>query len=172
MDDKTQQFHLSVPGWKCNTCGQFITEVVEGWVEWLSSEDEQGNTKQRGLRLVHRLGTKPDESRDCQYDPQHEFRNDRSIVEGLSLERFVGADGLMLLLSLIAQSELPRDEILELTKRVQIPGYEQVREIYQAEISEGLLETSIGEGFYLQSEIGLLLRWANLGRHWTEQKAS
>lgn len=162
---------MVVPGWKCTACGQFITGVEDGWVEWLSNEDEQGSPRLSGLRLVHRKG-RASQGSSCQYDPQREFRNDRSIVEGLPLDRFIGSDGLMLLLSLIAQSELPQEEVLELTKRVQIPGYEQVRQIYQTEISEGLLETSIGKGFFLQSEIGLLLRWASFGTYWTRQKAS
>jgi hypothetical protein len=162
---------MVVPGWKCTACGEFITGVEDGWVEWLSNEDEQGSTRLSGLRLVHRKHG-ANQPWGCQYDPQREFRNDRSLVEGLPLERFVGSDGLMLLLSLIAQSELPQEEVLELTKRVQIPGYEQVRQIYQAEIAGGLLETSIGTGFFLQSEIGLLLQWASLGKYWTGQKAS
>jgi hypothetical protein len=144
-------------------------KVEDGWVEWLSNEDDSGLTKQRGLRLVHRQRTT---EQGCRYDSPHEFRNDHSIVEGLPLERFIGADGLMLLLSLIAESQLPQDEVLELTKRVQIPGYEQVREIYKTEIAEGSLETSIGDGFYLQSEIVLLLRWASVGAHWTAERAS
>jgi hypothetical protein len=172
MAEARHSFQVPVSGWRCGSCGKPVTHIEDGWVEWVSNEDERGDTKQRGLRLVHRKSSRSGEGWGCQYDPQREFRNDRSLVEGLPLERFVGADGLMLLLSLIAQSELPQEEVLELTKRVQIPGYEQVREIYQAEISAGLLETSIGQGFYLQSEITLLLRWATLGKHWADQKAS
>jgi hypothetical protein len=83
---------------------------------------------------------------------------DQSIVEGLSLERFVGSDGLMLLLSFFGAGEMPKDDLLELAKRVQIPGYEQARELFPEAIQTGVLEPSIGDGYYLQSEIRTLLR--------------
>ena len=49
--------------------------------------------------------------------------------EGLALDRFAGPDGLMLLLSMIAERELPLQELIELAKRVQIPGYEAAYEL-------------------------------------------
>jgi hypothetical protein len=136
--------------------------IEDGWVEWLAGEDEHGNTRSRGLRLVHALPASPKDpgGQGCQYDARHEFRSDQSVVEGLSLERFVGPDGLMMLLSLIAADELPRDELLELAKRVQIPGYEQARELFPLAIAEGMMEPSIGTGYYLQSEIRSVLRWS------------
>jgi hypothetical protein len=39
-------------------------------------------------------------------------------VEGLPLERFVGPDGLMLLLSFIATGDMATNEVMELAKRV------------------------------------------------------
>jgi len=72
----------------------------------------------------------------------------------------MGPDGLMLLLSLIACREMPEEEVLELAKRVQIPGYEQARDLFPEAIAEGVVEPSIGEGYYLQGEIQTLLRWA------------
>ena len=106
-------------GWKCDLCGELITSVEDGWVEWLAAEGRRGTTL-RGLRLVHRE-TKPgnSEAHSCRYDSRIEFRNDKSLVEGLPLERFVGPDGLMLLLSFLSTGELPKEDILELTKRVQ-----------------------------------------------------
>jgi hypothetical protein len=151
-----------VMGWRCATCGEPITRVADGWVEWLAGEDDQGNASSKGLRLVHILAASPRASQGhgCQYDERQEFKNDQSVVEGLSLERFVGPDGLMLLLSLLAADELPRDELLELAKRVQIPGYEQARHLFPQAIADGLIEPSIGVGYYLQSEIQSLLTWA------------
>jgi hypothetical protein len=98
--------------------------------------------------------------RRCRYDDRMEFQRDRSIVEGLPLERFVGADGLMMLLSLIAQNEMPTSQVLELAKRVQIPGYEQARDLFHKAIDHGMIAPSIGEGFYMQSEIRELLACA------------
>ena len=145
-------------GWKCSSCGELITSIEDGWVEWLATENKRG-TLLRDLRLVHGK-TKPGNSRShsCRYDPRIEFRNHKSVLEGLPLERFVGPDGLMLLLSFFAGGEMPQNDVLELTKRVQVPGYEQARELLEA-IGKEMFTPSIGEGYYLQSEIRTLLRW-------------
>ncbi|HEV7396270.1 MAG TPA: hypothetical protein VGN86_07140 [Pyrinomonadaceae bacterium] len=163
--------HPSV-GWKCSTCGKLIIRIADGWVEWLASEDEYGTARLKGLRLVHRLGAGGSQRGPCQYDERREFHRDQSIVEGLPLERFVGADGLMLLLSLIAQSEMPRAEVLELAKRVQIPGYEQTRDLFHQAIGVGIVAPLIGEGFYMQSEIQELLRWVMGEVHFSSQPQS
>ncbi|HZP64641.1 MAG TPA: hypothetical protein VFB28_14600 [Terriglobales bacterium] len=128
-------------------------------MEWLAGEDERANTKIKGLHLVHdhQASPRPQKEHGCQYDERREFRTDRSIVEGLSLERFVGPDGLMLLLSFLAAGEMPKDAVLELTKRVQIPGYEQTRELFDAAIHNGVVKPSISTGYYLQWEIQALL---------------
>lgn len=142
-------------GWRCISCGDLITSIEEGWVEWLVTEDGYGKSRVSGLRLVHNV---------CRYDPRREFRANKNLVEGLPLERFVGADGLMLLLSLIAQGDMPRAELLELIKRLHIPGYEQTREFFADAIHGGAVAPLIGEGFYTQSEIREMLNWASTSR--------
>jgi len=129
--------------------------------EWLASEDERGE-RLKSLRLVHRLSRSAGPNGpNCRYDSVWKFRNDRSIVEGLSLERFVGSDGLMLLLSFLASGEMPCGDVLELAKRVQVPGYEQARELFSEAIGMGIFSPAIGEGYYMQSEIWELLGWAS-----------
>ena len=132
-------------GWQCASCARLITTVTDGWVEWLASEDDNGATILGGLRLVHR--------ESCRYDARTVFRNRRSVVEGLSLERFVGPDGLILLLSLLAAGELPTAEVIELVKRVQIPGYELAGNLVGQGSLPQLLPPSLGHGCYLQAEI-------------------
>jgi hypothetical protein len=73
----------------------------------------------------------------CRYDARRQFRRDRSIVEGLPLERFVGPDGLMLLLSFIAAGAMPIADIVELARRVQIPGHELARDLLR-EVTHGV----------------------------------
>jgi len=141
-------------GWHCACCARLITSISSGWVEWLASEDDQGATILSGLRLVHRDS--------CRYDPRKVFRTGRSVVEGLSLERFVGTDGLILLLSLIAEGELPTAELIEIAKRVQIPGYELARNLIGQRNLPHVLPSSLGHGCYLQSEILELIRRAML----------
>jgi hypothetical protein len=171
MRSGTKNVRRGAAGWRCIACGGLITRIEDGWVEWLAAEDSRGTTTLKGLRLVHgpvgRSGA-PGEC-GCRYDGRREFRNDRSIAEGLPLERFVGADGLMLLLAFLAADELPRNDVLELAKRVQIPGYEQTRELFQDAIAREAITPMIRDQYYLQSEIQALLRWAASGiRSWEE----
>ena len=73
-------------GWRCGSCGQLITSIGDGWVEWLALEDVSGASVLRGVRLVHSgtaRGRAPDYS--CRYDYRKEFRNNAGIVEGLAL---------------------------------------------------------------------------------------
>ena len=148
-----------------------MSDLQAGWVEWLAAEDARGNPKVSGLRLVHRRNRSPrgQELCGCRYDPRDEFRKNRGIVEGLALDRFAGPDGLMLLLSMIAEHELPAREVIELAKRVQIPGYEAVHELVHDAVSEGVIAPSISSGFYLQCEIWDVLKWA---KYRTSAKAS
>jgi hypothetical protein len=152
-------------GWRCDRCGEPVSDLQAGWVEWLAAEDTKGKPKISGLRLVHRRHTSPRsrEPNGCQYNPLDEFRKNRGIVEGLALDRFAGPDGLMLLLSMIADRELPAQELIELAKRVQIPGYEAVHELVHDAVSEGVIAPSISSGFYLQCEIWEVLKWAKYG---------
>lgn len=131
-------------------------------MEWLAAEDTRGKPRVGGLRLVHRrnVGTSSLEPNGCRYNPRDEFRKNRTIVEGLGLDRFAGSDGLMLLLSMIAERELPLQELIELTKRVQIPGYELAYELFHDGVSEGVIAPCISSGFYLQCEIWDVVRWA------------
>ena len=149
-------------GWRCDSCGELMSDLQAGWVEWVAAEDTKGKPKVSGLRLVHRRNTSPRQSEPygCRYNPRNEFRKNRGIVEGLALDRFAGPDGLMLLFSMIAERELPAPELIELAKRVQIPGYEAVYELVRDAVGEGVIAPSISTGFYLQCEIRDVLKWA------------
>jgi len=149
-------------GWRCDSCGELVSDVQAGWVEWVATEEINGKPEAGGLRLVHHRNSSPrgQESHACQYNPRDEFRKNLGIVEGLPLDRFLGPDGLILLLSMIAEGELPVQELIEFAKRVQIPGYEAVYEMVDDAVSEGVIAPCISRGFYLQCEIWDVLQWA------------
>ncbi len=149
-------------GWRCDSCGELVSDLMAGWVEWVAAEDARGKPKVSGLRLVHRRNTSPRwrEPYGCQYNSRDEFKKNRGIVEGLALDRFAGPDGLMLLLSMIVERELPLQELVELAKRVQIPGYEAAYELVHDAVSKGVIAPCISSGFYLQCEIWDVLKWA------------
>ena len=141
-------------GWRCDSCGELITTIEGGWVEWLASESDRGKEVLSGLRLVHR-GPIPHSGQalGCRYDPLRKFRKRKTIVEGLPFERFIGPDGLMMLFSFLAAGSLPAEEILELAKRAQIPGYELARSALQESTFSNVVARFLGHRCYLQSEI-------------------
>lgn len=147
---KVQEFN----GWCCDSCGALITSIEGGWVKWLASESDRGEEVLNGLQLVHRGSIRPNRRRrGCRYDAQKVFRNGKTIVEGLPLERFVGPDGLMMLFSFLAAESISRTEILELAKRVHVPGYELARSLLQESTCSKMVTHYLGYGCYLQSEI-------------------
>ena len=116
--------------------------------------ERSGEEVLSGLRLVHRGSIPPNGQRQAyRYDSLKEFRNGKTIVEGPPLERFVGPDGLMMLFSFLAAGNLPKVQVLELPKRIQIPGYEVARTLLQGPICSGLVAPVLGQGYYLKSEI-------------------
>lgn len=148
-------------GWRCDSCNQRITSIEDGWVEWLAAENKRGGNILSGLRLVHRrTDRRGQDEHTCRYDPRKVFGRHKSVVEGIALESVVGPDGLMLLLSFLASREFPRPEVLELAKRVQVPGYETARTFIEEANASKVVTPFLGEGYYLQSEIDELLSWA------------
>jgi hypothetical protein len=152
-------------GWECDICGAPITSAEDGWVEWLA-DVEGGVTQLAGVNLVHRSASQTGSAtgNGCQYDARLQFHLYNKIVEGLPLARFLGPDGLMFLLSLLFTGEIPLSDFMELTKRVQIPGYERIRPILPRAERDGIITPSIGSGFYLQGEIRTVLTWAGTTR--------
>jgi hypothetical protein len=58
---------------------------------------------------------------------------------------------------LIAVGDAPMWEVVELAKRVQVPGYELAHDRLRDAVAGGRVTPAIGDGFYLQSEIRAVL---------------
>ncbi|WPB74584.1 hypothetical protein KYC5002_36940 [Archangium violaceum] len=145
--------------WRCDTCGQKIKSAKDGWVEWLHFfPATSSGPKGRGLRLVHNGGTSPRGISGCQYGKG--ARNPNEMVNDLQLEEFLGADGLMHLLELIYDQKVPTEEVLEMIKRLHIPGYEEARLHFKSAISAGEYEPNTAPGFPFQSQIAGVLEFA------------
>ena len=143
----------------CDTCKQPIQEIEDGWVEWLvEARDEHGVRHGKGLRLVHHRPASPRRSTyGCQYLDSDQRGG--LILEDLALANFLGTDGLMLLLSMLADGDVTQEEFLEMAKRFHIPGYEQARPHFQEAINEGVIEPNLPEGYYWQREIKEVLEF-------------
>lgn len=141
-------------GWKCDTCGEAIETVETGWVEWKVDTSGSAPYRKHGFRLVHHgiPGKK------CLY-------NERQFPEGtqvgdLPLESFVGEEGLMTLLMFMSDHPESLDEIIEMTKRIHIEGYDEARAHFSAAIHEGVFEPNTKPNFYWPSDIAATLNWA------------
>ena len=135
--------------WICDSCEKPIIDPEHGWVEWLGSQQELG----RGLRLVHKKPYSPRAPDGlCRYD-------DDACASSLELTDLLGPDGLMQLLEFLAEETISKEEVLEMIKRLHIPGYEHARLHFDAAITEGVFESNTAAGYYSQEEINAVLEW-------------
>ena len=146
--------------WICDSCGEKIADVEHGWVEWLVRKEDEKRVG-RALRLVHHCSARDPLNGKCQYKEAEEFHKDKSTIGDLPLKNLVGADGLMELLSMLAEGELAKEEVLEMIKRLHVPGYEQARHHFDDAISYGVIEPNTLPGYYSTREIAKTLEFIN-----------
>ncbi|UKE51664.1 hypothetical protein KCU57_04890 [Xanthomonas translucens] len=152
------------PPWTCDQCGKPIISVEDGWVEWLngSSAEQWAGTLHR-LRLVHYRPASPyaDRKNACYHDEDQWFAAKRYTVADLPLSSFVGPDGLITLLSFLADKRFSEEnEVLELIKRLHVPNYEAARHHFEAAIANGVFEPRSAPSYYDQEEMRAVLNWA------------
>ena len=145
--------------WICDSCRQPITKVEHGWVEWLTRR-EGGKEIGRGLRLVHHCTAHDPLNGRCQYNSRAEYERDHSGLSDLPLTSFVGPDGLIKLLSLIANEEVPTHQVLEMIKRLHVPGYEQARFYFEDAIADGVFEPNTRRDYYSLCQINAVLEYS------------
>lgn len=140
--------------WVCDKCGGRINSERDGWVEWLNVPQSNSEWAARGLRLVHHTQASPlRDDGGCQYDEKREFQNGRATVADDSLEDYLGPDGLMQLLAMLSEGQLPKSEVIEMIQRLHIPGYEEARRYMPRAIAEGSVEPNLPKGFHWQSDL-------------------
>jgi len=144
--------------WTCDSCGEKIVNVEHGWVEWLVRKEGEKRVG-GGLRLVHHCSAHDPLSGRCQYKEVEQFSKDRATLLDLPLKNFVGADGLMELLSMLASGEIAKEEVLEMIKRLHVPGYEQARHHFDEAISNGVFEPNTAPGYYSTKDIAKTLEF-------------
>ncbi len=140
--------------WWCDRCFRPVHRVEDGWVQWLSI-GRYPNIKAKDLQLVHVKGASPLTESDtgCYFDQRAIFQRTGYITEDLPLRNFVGPDGLMMLLRLLEEGELPKEEVLEMIKRLHIPGYERARHCFEEAIAAGAFEPNTQPGYHYQYQI-------------------
>lgn len=147
--------------WVCNKCGSLIRCAQEGFLTWVAYDGENGEQKRGDIHIVHHYTASPLRNvhrLGCYFEisKAHELSNGRQQDDYLA--SFLGPDGLMQLLALLYDGRLPVNEVLEIIKRLHIPGYEEARPYFIRALEEELIEPFLSNGFYRQSEIDTVLR--------------
>ncbi|MEA2118796.1 hypothetical protein [Halovibrio sp. HP20-50] len=147
--------------WTCDVCGGPIKGVEDGWVEWLSGND---GDKDRSLRLVHNRPSSP-RANGCQYDGTLEYRKSGSTVADRDLGFFSSQDGLMQLLEFISLDRFAeKEEVLQMIKRLHVPGYEKAYRHLDHAVQEGVFEPDGPRNYPDQYQIKLTNEWLDSQR--------
>ncbi len=136
--------------WTCDNCFMPIESVEDGWVEW-QHHVGRNDYREGTLRLVHH-------KLSCKYDHRAVFAETEHIIQDLPLAPFVEADGLMLLLRLLEEGK-PQTEVVEMIKRLHIPGYERARHFFKEAIAAEAFEPNTQLGYHYQYQIEATLRY-------------
>ena len=147
--------------WTCDVCGGPIKSVEDGWVEWLSGNEGEKDT---GLRLVHNRPSSP-RANGCQYDGTLEYRRSGRTVADLDLATFSSPDGLMQLLEFLSRDEFAyKEEVLQMIKRLHVPGYEKAHRHLDRAVQEGVYEPNGPRYYPFQYQIQLTNEWLDSQR--------
>ena len=140
--------------WICDKGGKKIESVKDGWVEWLiPTKNNIPETHNKGMRIVH--------ATNCLYT-DWECDKENAIPGDDSLENFYGPDGLMNLLQFVSDDMFEnKEEVLEIIKRIHIPGYEYARNFIDAAISEGVYEPNTKENYCSQNDIRKIIDFSS-----------
>ena len=140
--------------WYCDTCGEKIENANEGWLEWISYDDAKGNRKGRNLRIVHH-----GRSQRCMFDKDVEYKRDKGITSDGHLDWYLGPDGMMKLLAMASEAQIPTEEVLSVIKRIHVPAYETAFRHFERAIAEGVFEPNTKPDYYHMSDIKAVNAW-------------
>jgi hypothetical protein len=148
--------------WFCDECGGEILKPEDGWVEWQTWNKERRSSS--GLRLVHHLTASPkkDDGDGCYYRRDALYKQTGASVSDMHMQKFLGPDGLMLLLSM-SEDGMPARETAAMVMRLHLPGYEAARGHFGKAVADGVIEPNLPKGFYWQYEIAKVLDWVAKG---------
>lgn len=151
--DDGAAIELSIGPWYCDTCGEIIDGAENGMLQWLTHSDADRRVG-RDLRIVHHFPASPrGGTNGCYPDEHHELKVDRSTLSDHHLESVLGPDGLVILLSLIEDGELPAREVNRVIMRLFVPGYERARRYFQKAVSTGVVDVNLPEDYFFQYQL-------------------
>ena len=159
--DDGSAIQLKIGPWSCDECGQLIERAEDGMLQWLVRTVEDRHVG-RDLRIVHHLPASPRRPKGCYADQQRALELDGSVLADGHLDSYLGPDGLVSLLSMIEDAELPASDVNKVIMRLFVPGYEQARRYFDRAVSTGLVSRLRLPGYLYQGELRTIV--ANIHR--------
>jgi hypothetical protein len=95
----------------------------------------------------------------CEFDLRLGLFKAEGTIDKQQLSEFLGPDGLMRLLSFIAEGNFPVAEVLTMIKRLHVPGFEVARDYFGAAASEGIIRLGTPDAYHDQGDINAVLQW-------------
>jgi hypothetical protein len=89
----------------------------------------------------------------CYPNDKHELDTDGSIISDMFIDRSQGPDGLVRLLSMIEDGLIPANQVTRIIMRLFVPGYEQAKPYFQRAIDTGVVQCSLPDDYFLQSQL-------------------
>lgn len=132
--------------WICDSCGEKIDKLEDGYLQWLNV-NKSNERISKNIKIVHH-------NNDCQFNEREEFLTNNATVGDMSLEYFAGPDGLTRLLEMISDNMFEdKEEILEIIKRIHIPGYEKTRPYFEKAVRENIFEPNTKLKYFVQRDL-------------------
>lgn len=114
--------------WICDQCNEPIKLPEQGWLEWTRKQETE---ELADFQIVHYPWCLRNEKI---------FRERGYAVPGFPLQHYLGRDGLIRMLKLLANTDKKNQDLLiETIQRLHIPGYEEARMFFE----EAYLKNSI-----------------------------
>lgn len=110
--------------WICDTCGEVIERVKDGWFEWVSRRDDSGGKSTvSNFRIVHHIAASPRRGKGgCYRTPGANAKDDRAN----HLEQFVGPRGVDNLMDILEMNRIEdTEQFARVVRRLLIPGFER-----------------------------------------------
>ena len=133
--------------WICDRCGEVIERPEDGYVFW-----KKPNFKNEDFQIVHHVR--------CNLD--------QSYTQSMDLRRFLGADGLVRLLSKLDPGSMHQPnhqcevsnmrEFVEFFRRLQLPYYEEARIYWGVAKDDGFFSDANEVWIYLPSTLKELIQ--------------
>jgi len=151
----------------CDGCGEVITDIKDGWVEWLDKfNEEKGKHVEYGFRIVHHTSVSPKKGYSqygCSKYPNHIGCNDTYLASFLN-----NNNGMAHILSLLDVGPYrdknftgPRiediREYVEFMRRLLIPHYEEARMYWNDALADDFFRDDNEIGIYSVNNLKRLI---------------